>query len=219
MVRLALPLLAVLAARVPPIRAASLTPVTSRGSLGAVDSVNWGQLGGDATAVGQTFSATSAEGDSISGSFAGPQGEVVIEGGPSWIGNFAFGDVLLWTTGNGPLTLSFAAPVSAAGANFEANTFGAFTAEIQAYAGSTLLGSFSENGFADASENGLAIFIGAAYKPGGITRIVLSATAPPGQDFAINSLALQPAPEPGQAALAGIALLGMLALRKNNDAR
>ncbi len=211
--RFALTLFGAIAAAVPAARAASLVLVASRSSLAAADSVNWGQFGGDGTMVGPTFTVTSAEGDSIEGSLAGPQGEVVIEGGPSWIGNFSFGDVLLWTTGNGPLTLSFGVPVSAAGANFEANTFGSFTAEIQAYAGSKLLGSVTENGLADTNEDGSAIFVGVSYKPGGITRIVFSEVTPSGQDFAINSLALEPAPEPGEAALAGVALLGMAALR------
>lgn len=125
-------------------------------------------------------------------------------------GNFAAGDNLLYTgnvftpPGSGPVTLNFSSPVSGFGTQF--NSDGAnspvpqpFTAQIAAFDGTTLLGTFTENGVLDNASDNSAIFLGLIDSTGAdITSAVLSLTsAPPGistGDFAVNELSLLDGP-------------------------
>jgi hypothetical protein len=62
---------------------------------------------------------------------------------------------LVITTFSAALTINFNTPVEAVGAQIQDGNIGDhFTAEILAYSGSTLLGSFTENGFSgDVGDN------------------------------------------------------------------
>src|SRR5579884_300981 len=136
------------------VRASDLTLVTSPAGQPSPDAVSWSQLGTDSTQLSSTFSAKSAGGVTISGALSGAGSvlAVVCSATPcSWKGaGIASGTTAIWTSdlgngGNGPLTLQFGKPVSGAGAMIQADAPGQFTAQIDAYNGTQLLGSFTES--------------------------------------------------------------------------
>jgi hypothetical protein len=165
------------------------------------DSTTWNGLGADGATIPNTFSATSAGGVSVSGSFAGTGGLVAIEcpASPScsWTGSspFTAGEHLIWafnnstSVGTGPLTLGFGAPVLAGGLDIQADAAGAFTAQVEAFNGATLLGT--ESLASDTA--GDPIFIGAKDIVADITSLGFVLTACTGtgcdlNDFAVGTL-------------------------------
>ncbi|MGH7867165.1 MAG: hypothetical protein ACREP9_05920, partial [Candidatus Dormibacteraceae bacterium] len=160
------------------------------------DAVNWGQLGTPGTMFGSPFAATSTNGVVITGNYALPGGGEVVQEGFNWLGNFNVGDNIIWTTtspGNGPLSLSSSTGLSEIGGQIQADFYGNFTAQIQAWNGSTLLGTFTEDGVSNGNEDGSAIFLGVQDLTGAnittidysLTSCVLDCT-----DFAVNQLSL-----------------------------
>ncbi|HLW71504.1 MAG TPA: hypothetical protein VKS22_12880 [Candidatus Binataceae bacterium] len=182
----------------------SLVEVTSESAQSANDSVSWSQLGGDGAVLSaSTFNANSA-GGSVTGTLSGPNSlvAVVCPASPScsWADSFAGGDTLVWTSdagnsGTGPLTLSFANPISGAGALIQSDVPGQFTVEITAFgSGGGTLGSFSET----SDTNGDATYLGLMDSSGAnIASIEYQITAC-GQadcsDFAIDTLFLNDTP-------------------------
>src|SRR5579872_1307130 len=174
----------------------SLVVVTNSAALGANDSVAWSQLGADATTLSPAFVATSAQGKGVSVDLTGANSltSVVCPATPcSWTGTgFSSGDTLIWTSdagngGNGPLSLTFAQGVSGAGAFIQADGPGAFTAQIQAFNGANLLGSFTVT----SDPNGNATYIGVTDQTGSnITSITFSLTSCGGvcTDFAVDTV-------------------------------
>jgi len=194
----------------------TLFSVSSPSLQGANDFVSWSKLGPDATLLGLSFSAPLAVGivpGTVTLAGANSVVSVVCAASPcSWKGSgFTTADSLLWTSdagnsGNGPVTLTFAAPITGAGAMIQANAPGAFTAQIQAFNGATLLGSFTVNSVA-----GAAVYIGVQDQTGAnITKVVFSLTAcgpldlSSCTDFAIDTVNLNVGP--------AIAFLGTHAL-------
>ncbi len=160
------------------------TGVSSQASQGSNDSVHWSQLGADGTILASSVGATSAGGVSVNVGLAGPNSisSAVCAASPtcSWSGTgFASGDQVIWTSdasagGNGPLKLMFGTSVSGAGALIQADEPGQFTAEIQAFNGVTLLGSFTVK----SNTNGDAVYIGILDQTGpNITSVTFSLTA------------------------------------------
>jgi len=178
-------------------RADTILGFTNRTTFNGNDSANWNQLGASGAAIPNPFSANSTGGVHIMGSFAvaGGTGQVLVQG-TSFSGNFAAGDFLISTTanGNGPLTLAFSQGITGGGAQIQEDFFGAFTAQLQAFNGSTLLGAFSEPGNSNSAGDNSAIFIGVKDLSGpNITNLVFSVTScaiPTCTDFAINRLSL-----------------------------
>lgn len=180
----------------------SLVVVTNSAAQGANDSVAWSQLGSDATTLSSAFVVTSAQGVGVNVSLAGANSltSVVCTATPcSWTGTgFNAGDTLLWTSdagngGNGPLTLAFAQGVSGAGALIQADGPGQFTAQIQAFNGATLLGSFT----VASDANGDAAYIGVTDQTGSnITSVVFSLNSCTGvcTDFALDTVAIANGP-------------------------
>ena len=164
-------------------RADNLVLITSQSSQNANDSINWGQLGSDGTVLPANFAVHSALGTNVPVQLSGANSIVAIvcSANPcSWTGggNLTQGDSLLWTSntgtgGNGPVALNFGPAVIGGGAYVQADGPGAFTAQIQAYNGATLLGSFTVN-----SSNGDAAYIGVVDQSGAnITSLVFSITS------------------------------------------
>jgi glucose dehydrogenase len=199
---------------------------TSLAAMGANDNVTWGQLGADGAAIANSFSATSANLDVITGSFSTVSG-MVATAGSSWgpaTGAFANNDALIWSfdngtsSGTGPLSIGFPAGFGA-GAAIQADAPGQFTAQIQLYSGLTSLGT--ESITSDVS--GDAIFIGAVDTVANVTSAVFSLTASGSSadtanrlgDFTIDTLSLQNpvflTPEPGTIFLlgGGLTVLGL----------
>ena len=187
-------------------RADSVSLVGSMGALGADDSVEWSQLGADATDLPASFGFTSSKGLSGTVSLMGPHSlvSVVCPAGPacSWnpgAGGTGFGadDSVVWTAdagngGNGPLTLKFTSgSVSGVGVMIQADGPSKFTVMIQPFAGSTSLGGpFS----ATSDAGGDASFVGVLDSSGAnISSVVLSISSCEGNcgDFAIDSLLLR----------------------------
>jgi hypothetical protein len=156
-------------------------------------------------------------------------GLVRVDEGLSWNGNFTFGSHLISnnTFSYFPLTISFASPIGGAGAQIQLDRNGPFTATIQAFSGTTNLGTFTEDGVSTTAEDGSAIFIGVLDTKAEITSIVLGIDNPPASfgDFAINSLLINSSgavPEPASLPLATIALsivLGIWRCRCSPQAR
>ena len=176
----------------------SLVPVSSQAAQGANDSLNWSQLGLDGTILAASFTANSAAGLTVTANLAAPDGlaTVVCAATPcSWTGTgFAAGDTVIWTSdaangGSGPLTLNFGSGVSGAGALVQADGPGQFTVQIQAFNGSTSLGTFTST----SNAQGDAVYIGVLDQTGAnITSVEFSLTSCTGActDFAVDTLSL-----------------------------
>jgi hypothetical protein len=191
------------------------------------DSVGWSQLGSCATVVPSGFTATSVDGVGVTGTFSGGgSGQVRTQTSCGWPGNFASGDVVLWTTANGPLTLTFNQGTAGGGVQIESNSIGGFTAQICDNLGDC----FTELGNSHTSMgDNTAIFIGLQDASGAdITSLTFSLTACSQtcnvNDFAINELSLIPGsaiptPEPGTLMLVASGLLGLGCLQRRRRAQ
>jgi hypothetical protein len=185
---------------------------------GANDSTSWSALGPDGTVIPKSFAATSTDGVAISGSFAGNSGLVAIQcpAAPlcSWGGNFTAGDTLVWTfdntntIGTAPLTLGFGKAVLAGGAAIQSDSPSAFTANVEAFNGSSLIGTAT----AASDPAGDFVFIGIQDTVAEITSLVFDITLTGctmnciNNDFAVDTLmSLNPtAAVPGPIAGAGL---------------
>ncbi|HXN85669.1 MAG TPA: hypothetical protein VN867_06335 [Candidatus Binataceae bacterium] len=183
----------------------SVVKVVTLGALSENDSVSWSQLGPDATALSATITATSTGSVGVTGTLAaaGSLTSVVCPETPcSWgtpgTGGFNAGDTVVWTSdtfngGNGPLKLTFSQSVKGAGALIQADGPAQFTAQIQAFNGTTSLGSFTET----SDSTGDAVFLGALDNTAAhITAVTYSLTACTGTctDFAIDTVYINDTP-------------------------
>jgi hypothetical protein len=177
----------------------SLIELTTRPSTG--DVVYWSTLGTPNLQFTTPQSSTSTAGTTGTVNFngAGALGEQQNGIIGTFSGDFAPGDLVI-TTYLAPLTISFNTPVQEAGAQIQDTTIGDhFTAEILAYSGNTLLGSFTENGFSGDVGDNSDIFLGVQSTTANITSIVFltfTGDPPVQQSVAINQLTIDAPPAP-----------------------
>jgi hypothetical protein len=226
---LALATLAALGLAAAAVPAQAQTRLTTAAAVAGNDSVDWSQIGPDTTRPSSTFTAATANGDSVQVSQPSGSFERLTEG-PSWRGNFTPNMPVLWDNQYGPsMTFTFDKGMSAAGLQISADTYGAFTAQVQAYGQSNaLLGTFTEAGTMNGNNNGSAIYLGVGDSSTPIYKLVYSLTSAylSPNDFAVGQLDLHDAattaPEPSSVAafaFTGLGALGlMLKARRRNAA-
>jgi hypothetical protein len=168
---------------------AQISAVNSAAVLPVTDTINWGQLGSTFTQLTSPQTVTSVGGLSASVSDAGTLERR--DEGNGWNGNFTLGDHLLWNQVDlNPITITFATPVTGAGALIQSDQFGAFVATLSAYNSlGVLLGTETFNGDSTSAGDGSAIFAGLDSTSADISKISFSANNQ-GVDFAIDTLDL-----------------------------
>jgi hypothetical protein len=205
---------------------AQVTPVLSPSPLPTTDSIDWGQLGPNTTQVSSPANVTSGLG--LSAVVSDGNDFFVYVAGQGWSGNDTFpsGDNVLYNDDSGDVSISFATPVTGAGAYIQTNAEDPFTAEISAFDSSdTLLGteSFSSTGI---NNDGPPVFAGLDSASDNISKVVFGITAggTVGEntidDFAIDALDLNvpktsSVPDAASTSmLLGIASLGLGFIRR-----
>jgi hypothetical protein len=208
---------------------AGLVLVTSRASLGANDGIDWGHLGPQFTPIPNPVTVTTTLGGSVvvaQQSGAGYRLDQNLATGFS--GNFALNDHLYYTgfvqgsANQGPVTLTFAAPISGVGTqiepDFNTGDQGSFQGFVTAYDSmGNALATFTENGKYNSAQDNSAMFIGVSDSIAEIAKITFGLTSAPvnNADFVINQVSIanqSPAavPEPASLSLLGIGSLTLL---------
>jgi hypothetical protein len=189
---------------------------------GANDTIQWGQLGPAGTLVSTPAAVVSDNG--VTGSVNDSDGSAQrLDQGTDWNGNFAPGDTLLFNNYSGLINITFDTPVTAAGAQFQANLFGDFLARIWYDDGTFANLGFNVSGNSNANGDDSAVFIGVISDSANIVGITyglhFTQDGPPDSTsgFAIGNVELiDGVPEPGTWAmmLLGFGAIGLSMRRR-----
>jgi len=202
-----------------PLEPVYASPIELTARPGGADIVDWGQLGTPNVTITTPQSFTSVGGITGTvnlnvttvGSFQGLVQQCCVGITGTFDGGFTPGDKIL-VTYQAPLTINFNTPVQSVGTQIQDDRIGDhFIAEILAFSGSTLLGTFTENGFSGDLGDNSNIFLGVQDSIADITSITYRTfTSNPtftSQSVAINQMSVSaPVPTP----IAGAGLPGMI---------
>lgn len=208
---------------------AQLTLVTNRGAMQANDSIDWGQFGASFTTVNNGSMGMSQGANPFLVSSSNQLLRVDEAGG--WNGNFTAGDRLMFSgfdpnhgTANGSIDMSFGRTVNAVGAQIQQNQFGSgtpvpFLATLTAYDGlGNNLGTVTEQGLSQFTEDGSAIFIGVHSSRYNIARVVFQVkqASTLGEGFAVNGVSIHACavPEPTSLAVLGLGAIALIRRRR-----
>jgi hypothetical protein len=181
---------------------ASVQLEPTRAGLAGSDFLDWSVVGPSSTSVPNPFVITSNGGVNVTLSKTQSTDFVQVDQSTFWSGNFAPFAPLLWTGdfNNSPnvVRLLFGGPgIMGGGAQIQADTFGAFTARIEAFDSTlTSLGFFDVNGNSTANGDDTAIFLGISDTTTPIYAIEFSLVAAQSNilgSFAINQFDFSPA--------------------------
>jgi PEP-CTERM motif len=202
-------LIALCIAALPAIGPANASGITS--PAGLKDTIDWAQIGAENNFFSTPLTVVSVDGVTVTATSSGGFFNRIDQFNPvdqmgSWFGNFTPGEALIENINASQITLTFATPVTAAGAPIEPNALGPFTAQITVNGTET----FTEDGNATQTGDGSAIFIG--WSGGPITTLQFELTAAANgntTDFAIGTVSLASVPEPSTWAMMMLGFPGL----------
>jgi hypothetical protein len=184
----------------PVARADRFTTIGSRAAQHPSDFIDWTQIGPDSTTVTSPQIVTTFNGRSVSVGNRDSSNFYILTEGLSWIGNFDYGESLVWNFGyavsaplRAPFRMELSSGVGSFGFSIQSNNYGAFTATVTDYDCSGTFKKLTTRTFIGTStdlENDSAVFVGLGdTSSANICAItVFTADASGFNDFAIDGV-------------------------------